>query len=328
MKKTASIKLWGKVKVKTDQVREGHVVNGDKIVLKDNEYIKLFGITSVNRTPLFCSNPNYEYLLELTNNLDFIATGILGGELDKMLLISEETNQQEKCQFYVKNDIIYIVYGVFPDKKGKWLLEQMQILFSELTREKDINNLDKIETYEIKKEFDRRIHFILKEYVKLQEVFSDQDLPYIDPFVRIDYLGLSFKSIGVISLLIGDELNVEVMGEFESEEEILEMKESILTAKIEAIAANTRGNTKAIPRWIAVKLGFQQYRFLTFKKYQEDYFLCFLCEGNLRKVEVAENKLDHFLIPATEKEFKGDLKPFNSLKLTLISLLKESNKFS
>lgn len=328
MKQTASTKLWGKVKVKDKDAEEIQSFKDDKVELKKDEYVKLLGVSSVNRTPLFCSNEKYVYLLELTNNLDFIATSILGGELDKMLLISETDSHIEKCQFLVKNDIIYIVYGIFPDKKGKWVLEQMQIHFSDIVNGKDVDTLGKIERYEINKEFNRRIKFILEEYLKLQEVFSDQDLPYIDPIIRIDYLGLSFKSIGLISILLSDELNVDVQGEFENEELLQEMKESILTAKIEAIAANTRGNTGAIPRWIAVKLGFQQYRFLTFKKFQEDYFLCFLCEGNLKKLEKAEMKLESILSAPTENEFKGDLRPFNELKRKLITIFEDNNRIS
>ncbi|MHA2288867.1 MAG: hypothetical protein ACXABG_08770, partial [Promethearchaeota archaeon] len=79
----------------------------------------------------------------MTNNLDFIATSILGGDLDKMLLISEN-NETDKCQFFEKNNIIYLIYGKFPDKKGKWVLEQMAKFFSDIVRGKDVNNLTKL----------------------------------------------------------------------------------------------------------------------------------------------------------------------------------------
>ncbi|MFX1316661.1 MAG: hypothetical protein ACFE9T_12420, partial [Promethearchaeota archaeon] len=117
---TVSTRLQGKVKVKPKKARVD--LESDLIELTKGEYVKLLGITSVDRTQLYCSNQKYQYLLELTNNLDNIATSILGGVLDKMLLISEEKNEQEKCQFYTKNNVIYLVYGKFPDKKGKWIL--------------------------------------------------------------------------------------------------------------------------------------------------------------------------------------------------------------
>ncbi|MHA1782456.1 MAG: hypothetical protein ACTSUL_03405, partial [Promethearchaeota archaeon] len=265
---TVATKFQGKVKVKRDKYKL--TIDGDKIWLKENkEYIKLCGITSVKRTPLFCSNDRFIYLLELTNNLDFIATSILGGELDKMLLISEN-GTKEKCQFFVEDGIIYIAYGVFPDKKGKWILEQMSNYYSDLVRGKDVDNLNKLEKYEINKKFQGQLNYILKEYLNLQDVFSDQEIPYLEDKLRIDYLGLSSRSIGIISLLIGSEITVELPDKYENPLEELEMKESALTAKIEAIAANTLGNTQAFPRWIAVKLGFQHYRFLTFKKYPND----------------------------------------------------------
>jgi len=134
---------------------------------------------------------------------------------------------------------------------------------------------------------------------------------------------LSSMSIGVISVLLddGEKLNVKVPGEFEDPAEELEMKESLLTAKIEAIAANTLGNTGAYPRWIAVKLGFQQYRFLTFQKYRNDYFLSCLSEGNLKKIEEVEAKLEPILHHGMNTPFSGNLRPFNKLKATIKDLV-------
>ena len=322
---TLSSKFKGKVRVKQKPLDIS--LERDRIQLTKGEYVKLLGITSSDRTQLFCSNDNLEYLLELTNNLDLIATGVLGGELDKMLLITEEENTEEKCQFYVKDKIIYLVYGYFPDKKGKWLLEQMSNNYAELIRNKDVNQLDKFEMYEIQLEFKKRAKFILNEYLKLQDFISDQEIPYVEDTIRIDYLGLSSMSIGVISLLLGDELVTELQMEFETPEEAREMKESMITARIEAIAANTQGNTGAIPRWIAVKLGFQQYRFITFKKYQNDYFLSFLSEGNLDKVEQVEQLLETKISEATKTAFSGNLKPFNKLRIDLETNLKKRRKF-
>ncbi len=328
---TASSKLKGKVRVK--RVATKFSLDDEKIILKGNgkggrgEHIQFCGITSVERTPLFASNERLHYLLELSNNLDFIATSILGGDLDKMLLKSEN-NEDVKCQFFEKNNIIYLIYGVFPDKKGKWFLEQMAKYYSELIRSKDINNLTKIEKYEIDKKFKGYLIFIFKEYLQLQDVFSDQEIPYLEDWIRIDYIGLSSMSIGVISLLLDKEgqLNVEVPGEFENIEEAMEMKESLLTAKIEAIAANTLGNTGAYPRWIAVKLGFQKYRFLTFKKYQNDYFLSALSEGNLKNIENVEAQIEPILYHGIGTPFSGNLRPFNKLKTTIKDLFKNVPK--
>lgn len=324
---TLSSKLGVKVKLKEKHLKID--INSNKIKLKKGEYIKLIGITSTERTQLYCSNQSYSYLLELANNLDFIATGILGGELDKMLLISVEKNKEEKCQFYEKGNIIYLVYGRFPDKKGKWILEQLSNNFSEIIKERDVEKLDKFDKYNIELEFSKRTKYILDQYVnELQDVFTDQEIPYVEDSIRIDYLGLSSMSIGVISLLIGEEnLNFEPIGKFDNPEEEKEMKESMLTARIEAIAANTQGNTGATPRWIAVKLGFQKYRFLTFKKYQNDYFLSMLSEGNLNKIEDVEQLLNPLIHNITSNVFTGNLKPFNELKMKLVQRFNKRNKF-
>jgi len=320
-KETVAKKLPGVRKKEKDK----HIsLDQDIIHLKgDKEYLKFCGITSVDRTQLFASNKKWLYFLELTNNLDFIATSILGGDLDKMLLKSGN-DEEEKCQFFEKNNIIYIIYGKFPDKKGKWVLEQMANHFSDLVRKKDVNSLSKFEKYEIENKFKAKLIFILTEYMQLQEVFSDQEIPYVEDWLRLDYVGLSSMSIGVISLLLDDEdrLHVSVPGEFEDLAEEIEMKESLLTAQIEAIAANTLGNTGAYPRWIAVKLGFQNYRFLTFKKYGNDYFLSCLTEGNLQKIKTLESQLNPLLTNNIDKPFTGNLRPFNKLKSQIKELIR------
>jgi hypothetical protein len=324
--KTASSKLGEKVKIKPKELPDIKL-DGEVFDLGKGEYAKLLGATSVERTQLYCSNEDLRYLLELTNNLDFIATGVLGGELHKMLLISVKDNTEEKCQFHVKDDIIYIAYGKFPDKKGKWLLEEMSKNFAELIKGQDIDNLDKLEKHRIENEFMRRIKYIITKYRELQKILTDEEIPYVEDTIRIDYLGLSSMSIGVISLLTGEDLDIELQMEVESPEEEIEMKESMLTARIEAIAANTQGNTGAVPRWISVKLGFQRFRFLTFKKYQNDYFLSLLSEGNLEKLNGVEKLLDEEVISVIHTEFSGNLKPFNELKSRLNRKLRKRNKF-
>jgi len=243
-----------------------------------------------------------------------------------MLLFSRE-NEKEKCQFYIKDNLIYLIYGAFPDKKGKWVLEQMAKHYNDLIRGKDVDQLEKIDKYQIETKFEGIVKFILEDYLKMQEIFSDQDIPYVDDNIRIDYIGLSSKSIGVISLLLGEELNVELPGVFDNPDEAKEMKESILTAKIEALAANTLGNTGSVPRWIAVKLGFQNYRFLTFKNYENDYFLYFLSEGNLGKINKVEEYLEPYVSHVTTSPFSGNLKPFNRLKLSLSDVFDKTRIF-
>ncbi|MHA1459259.1 MAG: hypothetical protein ACTSQR_06320, partial [Promethearchaeota archaeon] len=193
---------------------------------------------------------------------------------------------------------------------------------------KDINNLNNLDKSNIERKFKSNLLAILNEYLQLQEVFSDQDLSYVEDWLRLDYVGLSSMSIGVISLLLDDEdrLNIKVPGEFEDPAEEYEMKESLLTAKVEAIAANTLGNTGAYPRWIAVKLGFQNYRYLTFKKYRNDYFLSCLSEGNLSKIDTLEAKLEPILNNGIDTPFSGNLRPFNKLKSQIKELIKNVNE--
>lgn len=337
---TPSRKFGSKVRVKKNREEDFSLTDEFIPLQQNNEYLRFLGITSKEgRNKIFSSNLQFNYLLELANNLDYIATSILGGELDKMLLISKN-NVKEKCQFLVKDNLIYVVFGIFPDKKGKWILEQMAKYFSGLVKNVDVDELykdrDLASTKEkedeknrkkerdvIKRKFIGLATFMIKEYRMLIEdkVFTDKELSYLEDWIRIDYLGLSSMSIGVISLLLDEKNNLKKVkvppGEYKNESEKIEMKESLLTAKIEAIAANTLGNTGSYPRWIAVKLGFQRYRFLTFKKYQNDYFLSLLSEGNLQKLDKVESMVEPYLYHSIDKPFSGNLRPFNKLKATI-----------
>ncbi|MGV9200683.1 MAG: hypothetical protein ACOC4M_17885, partial [Promethearchaeia archaeon] len=87
------------------------------------------------------------------------------------------------------------------------------------------------------------------------------------------------------------------------------------------------GNTGAVPRWISVKSGFQNYRFLTFKKYKNNYFLYCLSEGNLRKLESFENQIDPILSHVIDEPFSGNLKPFNKLKKSLKDFFNRHREF-
>ena len=302
MTETASSRISGV------SVREDHTNTSVK------EHIEFYGITSKERTPLFSSNDTYKYLLELTNNLDYIATSFLSGDLDKMLLIPEK-GYGTKCQFLEKNKIIYLILGIFSDRKGDWILKEMARAYEGLIGNRDINNLDLIEKSEIERKFDGFPNYI-QDYLERLDILTKDEISYVDQWIRIDYVGLSYISTGIISLLLDDKetLKIEILEEFKNQNQEIERKEDILNAKIQAIYANTIGISGAYPRWVTVKISFQKYRFLTFKKYINDYFLYFLSEGNLQKILTAESQLEPLLQEKIKTPFNGDLKPFNELK--------------
>ena len=120
-------------------------------------------------------------------------------------------------------------------------------------------------------------------------------------------------------ILFDDEayLNVKTSGDFEYPAEEIERKESTLGVKIEAIADYMLRNLGTIPHSITIKLGFQKYRFLTFKKYQNDFYLSCITEGNLNKLDKVETQLEPFLFPVINTPFSGNLRPFNKLKAAI-----------
>jgi len=69
-------------------------------------------------------------------------------------------------------------------------------------------------------------------------------------------------------------------------------------------------------------LFFQNYRFLTFKKYGNDYFLSCLTEGNLKKIDIIEAKLEPILNHGINTPFSGNLRPFNKLKSQIKELMR------
>ena len=107
------------------------------------------------------------------------------------------------------------------------------------------------------------------------------------------------------------------------EETLQEWKESMVTAKVEAIAANTMANTQAMPNWISVKLGFQHYRFLIFSRVQE-YFISLLAEGNLDFKEPIINEIKNQLGNVINHPFIGDLAPFKSIEKIIADNLKKA----
>lgn len=288
-----------------------------------DEYIKFYGITSLEMNHIFSSNEKFEYLLDLTHNLNFLANGFLGGVLDKMLLISEN-KKEDKCLFLEKNNFIYVICGMFTEKKGKLILNQLSLDYDSLIRNRDVDS-SKITTKL------KRFQNFIEEKLGRDKILTNKEIPYLDDWLRVDYIGLSYISTGVVSLLLDEdqELKIDVPSGVESPEKEREFKEDNLTARIEAISSNTQGMTLAYPRWIAVKVEFQKYRFLTFKIYPNNYFLYCLTEGNLNKIKDVEHKIEPLLSKVISQPFTGELKPFNELKIALKNLFStiRENKF-
>ncbi len=280
-------------------------------IIPGTEYVKLLGVVEEDRIALFCSNPKFEYFLELSCNLSYIATSILGGELDRMSLYSEELHVEEKCLFMKHEGVIYIIYGVFPDKKGLWVLNRMRNDMINILKGtgKKIKEFDKLDLNSVSTKMRNSCLGILNDYVNLKEVFSDKPIALIEKTLRVDYFGLSFQSIGVISKILGADLAIKGV---EADDPALrkELQESLVTAKLEAIAANTVANTRAMPRWIGVRLSFEKYRFIIIESLPNTYFYQILAEGNLKASASIRDQLVPMLKVCTAEPFKGDLGRF------------------
>jgi hypothetical protein len=319
-----------RVKVKTKTTLKIDLAQIPIILSQSGEYIKFIGIISESRIELFSLNDKFRYFLELAANLDFIATSILKGELDRMLLSTPDGNVEEMCYFLTQNNLIFMIYGNIPDKKASWLLSQLKIYVNEQINNQKAENLEKIQLYNLTQTLKKRIQMLLEEYIKLEDVLSTKKLESLDNFLRIDYFGLSFQSIGVLSKILTSNLEITDIPFIDPntenyEDSVLEMKESMLTAKIEAIAANTVANTGVMPNWISVKLGFQHYRFIIFKQIRE-YFVSLLAEGNLDLRDRLLLKLDEILNEITKKPFVGDLLGFKQVEKQIVTYYQEAQR--
>jgi hypothetical protein len=280
------------------------------------QYFKNIGIVEYiteDRNTIFNQNREYEYLQELSINLDAIAQQIIGGEIDRLILQSDASKATEKV-LYIKNEgLIYFLYGQFPDKQGYWILNSIRRELTSTLGGKKIDVLTPVELHNLKLRFPPKMKFILEQYTKaITEVITDRQIPSVVDTLRFDYFGMSYQSIGTISKILGEELLTVQPGE--DENTALDIKESAITAKIEAISAITTANTQAIPKYLTVKLGYEKYRYLLFEKLNNDYFLYFLVEGNLDKYDSVADIVKEMAEPYTQKPFRGDLRPFIKLR--------------
>jgi len=294
-----------------------------------------YGIVSKERIPIYYNDKKSKYILELTNNLDFISKSTLSGTLDKMLIIlgNDAVVEEKKliARFFEKNGVIHILIGNFSDKDSDWIFNQVSWFFNDmLYRDKiNIKKLAKIDRRQISIKINIFLNYI-EEAVELKVKFEKPNFNYIDNWLRLDYFGISSKTVGVISLLLDkedvlkfgkqkqfeldSENNISKEEREEKAKEISDFNESVLTAKFEAIIAIILGNMKGYPRWISIKSGFQKYHFLSFKKLKNQFFLYCITEGNIEKLESLESFLDMHLKDGISNKFTSSLKIFNETK--------------
>jgi hypothetical protein len=303
---------------------------GKKKKEKVKKTLYFYGIVSKDRIPLYYSDKNWKYFLELTNDLDIISTSTLSGTLDKMLIILGDVAEDEEenliARFYEKKKIIHVLIGNFSDKDSNWIFNQVSISFNDMLQKDkiDIRKLDDIDKRKISFKMNLFLNNI-KEEVELKVKFEKPNFDYIDNWLRLHYVGLSSEFVGVISLLL-DRENILKFGEQkffkpDSEEDVSEVvkqvidfSESVLTAKIEVILATILANMRGYPRWISIKSGFQKYRYLSFKKLENKFFLYCITEGNLEILESLESFLYLYLKDVVSTKFTGSLKDYNDVK--------------
>ncbi len=318
-KSTAARKIKG---VKVKRKLPGKTINfSEKVIVipSSGQYFKNFGVITESRIILYNKNEEFSYLHELSCNLDYIANSIMGGEIHHLILQSEVSGAIEKTVYLKQNGLIYFIYGMFADKQGYWIIKEMIKSLKSLIIGKIIDELDKIQLDLIKRKFDSALRYIMDEYIKMEDVLTKNEIPPVEDSLRFDYLGMSYKSIGTISKLLGEDLPIEMNMPGSTPAQIDDLKESLITAKIEAIAANTIANTQAFPKYLSVKLGYDKYRYLIFEKLENDYFFYFLVEGALNKFDSVIEIVRDMIGDVTSKPFKGDLKPFKELKKKIVS---------
>ena len=113
-----------------------------------------------------------------------------------------ENEKELITRFFDKNGFIHILIGNLLDRDSNWIFNQVSMFFNDMIQKYKINieKLAKIEKHEILIEMNKFLNYIEKE-IKLKVKFEKPNFNFIDNWLRLDYIGLSYKSVGVISLL-------------------------------------------------------------------------------------------------------------------------------
>jgi hypothetical protein len=123
-------------------------------------------------------------------------------------------------------------------------------------------------------------------------------------------------------------INDMSFGSETSSDNYLDLVESLISAKIEAIAVNTLAHTGAFPRYIITKIGFDQYRIIEFFQLANDYILQILASGNVDLLESVINQVILPIVnPVTSQPFTGMLTTHNEIKLVLRDRLAGNFKY-
>ncbi len=323
-----------------------------EILSPDGDYLKMMGVINVQtREIIFCSQESYSYVLELGANAHDIATSILGGTLERVLLEPAknkelalrhvETGEREapvtleEAVFQVQGNMLLCIYGLFY-KRPILLLQEFKRLLIDHFKGKIKESITDMERNELDRRKGSMVGYVIHQYKKIQETAGRKtSIPTMEQLVTLHYVGLSYQSIGTLSLLLtpeGDEalpIDGMAVGSGADAGVQLELVESLVSAKIEAIAANTLANTGSFPRYIITKTGFDAYRVIEFVELENDYCLQLLASGN---VEILEALLQSIIMPRvkeiTQHPFTGMLTRHNELKAKLRETLGSAHVFT
>jgi hypothetical protein len=279
-------------------------------------------------------------VLELGANAHEIATSILGGDLERVLL--EPPKEQklafqrveslagqtpftfEEAIFQSHGSMLFCIYGVF-FKRPTVLLQELKRLMIDIFKGQVKAAITPLERSEIERRKSSIAGFIVHEYQKIRDAALRQAaIPSMENVVKLHYVGLSYQSIGTMSLLLTpqgpDALPIKDMsfGGDTADGNFLDLVESLLSAKIEAIAANTLAHTGSFPRYIITKTSFDRYRLIEFLQLKNNYILQILASGNISLLESVLNQLILPVVtPVTDAPFSGMLTTHNEIKAKL-----------
>lgn len=307
---------------------------------QDGDYVKMMGVIDTqSRETIFCSNDDYQYILELGANALEIASSILGGTLERILLEPpvDQSNMlkknvqtpqasitYEEAIFQTNGNLLFCIYGVF-FKRPAILLQELKRLLIDIFKGQINGLISTIARSEIERRTNSVTAYIIHEYQKIRdEALHQATIPTLENQVKLHYIGLSYQTIGTMALLItpqGDDAlpirDIAFSGDTQ-DGSYQDLLESLISAKIEAIAANTLAQTGAFPRYIITKTSFDKYRLIEFLQLGNDYFLQLLASGN---ADILESVINTTILPeiisVTAVPFSGMLTTQNEIKVKL-----------
>ncbi|MHA1733745.1 MAG: hypothetical protein ACTSU5_17500 [Promethearchaeota archaeon] len=211
--------------------------------------------------------------------------------------------------------ILYCVNGTFGDKPPYEILDMFEKRISAIYKPELLTQMvnSKGDIFKnIATEITDFLHDQLDALI-LDGTTPLEEFPKVPP--RVHYLGISSLGLPIVSRMYDEEIIRHTGGQEHPEMSQQEYFESVLSAKCATIVMNSIIRAQAEVKSIQLKVGDDLYHFIYFRTLG-NYAVELFASGNPESIETLFDVIIEMLekSPVLQETFKGDLKPYASLK--------------